>query len=145
MEPVIDAKGSSLISCKCDPSQSNLQALWAARSKRLHRANNYLLNLMDNIQQESDSGNIRDMYKGTSQATDKPTKKTASLKLNEREFIRDRYKQMDRALEIHVRENSVTQKWYRQLKGCPYWKSWTMNQLWRSSAKELSSGLWQST
>ena len=79
MEPVIDAKRSALISYKRDPSQRNLQALRAARSKAQQTArrcaNDYWLQLSDNIQLASDSGNIRGMYEGIKQATGKPTKK----------------------------------------------------------------------
>ena len=118
MEPVIDAKRSALISYKRDPSQRNLQALRAARSKAQQTArrcaNDYWLQLSDNIQQASDSGNIRGMYEGIKQATGKPTKKTAPLKSKTGEVITDRDKQMGRwvehYLELYARENSVTQE-----------------------------------
>jgi len=117
MEPVIDAKRSALISYKHDPSQWNLLALRAARSKAQQTArrcaNDYWLQLSDNIQQASDSGNIRGMYEGIKQATGKPTKKTAPLKSKTGEVITDRDKQMGRwvehYLELYARENSVTQ------------------------------------
>ena len=118
MQPVIDAKRSTLISYKRDPSQKNLQALRAARSKAQQTArrcaNDYWLQLSDNIQQASDSGNIRGMYEGIKQATGKLTKKTAPLKSKTGEVITDRDKQMGRwvehYLEIYSRENSVTQE-----------------------------------
>ena len=118
MEPVIDGKRSALISYKRDPSQRNLQALRAARSKAQQTAqrcaNDYWLQLSDNIQQASDSGNIRGMYEGIKQATGKPTKKTAPLKSKTGEVITDRDKQMGRwvehYLELYARENSVTQE-----------------------------------
>ena len=118
MESVIDAKRSALISYKRDPSQRNLQALRAARSKAQQTArrcaNDYWLQLSDNIQLASDSGNIRGMYEGIKQATGKPTKKTAPLKSKTGEVITDRDKQMGRwvehYLELYARENSITQE-----------------------------------
>ena len=118
MEPVIDAKRSAFISYKRDPSQRNLQALRAARSKAQQTArrcaNDYWLQLSDNIQLASDSGNIRGMYEDIKQASGKPTKKTAPLKSKTGEVITDRDKQMGRwvehYLELYARENSVTQE-----------------------------------
>ena len=87
-----------LSAIKRDPSQRNLQALRAARSKAQQTArrcaNDYWLQLSDNIQLASDSGNIRGMYEGIKQATGKPTKKTAPLKSKTGEVITDRDKQM---------------------------------------------------
>ena len=118
MEPVIDSKRSALINYKRDPSQKNLRALRAARSKAQQTArrcaNDYWLQLSDNIQQASDSGNIRGMYEGIKQATGKSLKKTAPLKSKTGEIITDRDKQMSRwvehYLELYSRENSVTQE-----------------------------------
>ena len=118
MEPVIDSKRSALINYKHDPSQKNVRALRPARSKAQQTArrcaNVYLLQLSDNIQQASDSGNIRGMYEGIKQATGKSLKKTAPLKSKTGEIITDREKQMSRwvehYLELYSRENSVTQE-----------------------------------
>ena len=118
MEPVIEAKRSALISYKRDPSRRNQQALRAAKSKVQQTsrrcANDYLLQLSDNIQQAADSGNIRGMYEGIKQVTGKSTKKTAPLKSKTGEVITDKSKQMGRwvehYLELYSRENSVTQE-----------------------------------
>ena len=118
MEPVINAKRIALINYKIDPSQRNLQALRAARSKAQQTArrcaNDYWLQLSQNIQRASDTGNVRAMYEGIKQATGKPKKKSAPLKSKTGEIITDRGKQMGRwvehYLDLYSRENCVTQE-----------------------------------
>ena len=100
MEPVINAKRTALINYKRDPSQQNLQAVRAARSKAQQTArrcaNDYWLQLSQNIQQASDTESIKQATEGIKQATGKPTKKSAPLKSKTGEIIRDSGKQMGR-------------------------------------------------
>ena len=82
--PVIDAKRDALIMYKSNPSQQNHQALKAARSLAQNTArrcvNNYWLRLSSSIQMASWSGNVRVMYEGITQASGKPSKRSALLK-----------------------------------------------------------------
>ncbi|XP_068671124.1 uncharacterized protein [Montipora foliosa] len=118
MEPVINAKRSAMIEYKHEPSQRNPLALKAARSKAQQTArrcaNDYWLQLSENIQQASDTGNIRCMYEGIKQATGKPVNKCAPLKSKTGEVITDQDKQMMRwvehYLELNSRENLVSQE-----------------------------------
>lgn len=83
LERVINAMHSALIRFKRDLSQQNLQTLKPARSKAYqtagHYANGYWLQLSESIQQASDTGSTRNMYKAIKQVIDKPTKKSALL------------------------------------------------------------------
>ena len=127
MEPVINAKRSAMIEYKREPSQRNLLALKAARSKAQQTArrcaNDYWLQLSENIQQASDTGNIRCMYEGIKQATGKPVKKCAPLKSKTGEVITDQDKQMTRwvehYLELYSRENLVSQEALDALEDVP--------------------------
>ena len=127
MEPVINAKRSAMIEYKREPSQRNLLALKAARSKAQQTArrcaNDYWLQLSENIQQASDTGNIRCMYEGIKQATGKPVKKCAPLKSKTGEVITDQDKQMTRwvehYLELYSRENLVSQEALDALEDLP--------------------------
>ena len=84
MEPVTEAKRYALVNLKRDPSKKNLITLRAARKKAQQTvrrcANNYWLQLCQNIQPFSDTWNIRGMYDGINKATGPPMKKTAPLK-----------------------------------------------------------------
>ena len=116
MEPDIDAKRSALINFTRYPSQRNKTALRAARNKARqivrHCANKYWLQLWQNIQTSSDTGNTRDMYDGIKKATGPTIKKTAPLKTKSGDVITDSNKQMERwlehYLELYSTENTIT-------------------------------------
>ena len=125
--PVINVKRDALIMYKSNPNQQNHQALKAASSlaqKTARRcANNYWLRLSSSIQMASWSGNIRLMYEGIKQATAKPRKRSALLKSNTGDVIKDRDKQMsqwvEHYLDIYSRENSVTQDALNSIEDLP--------------------------
>lgn len=106
IEPVIDATRNVYMRYKLDPSQQNLQALKASRSKAQQTARccsyDYLFQLSKNIQEASNTGNIRKMYEGIKQATGKSTKKPASIESKTGEVITDRAKQMERWVEHYL-------------------------------------------
>ena len=116
LEPAITAKREALLSYKEEPSEKTLTALRKARSyvQRIVRrcANDYWLNLCQNIQLSADCGNIRVMYDGLKKAFGPSATKTAPLKSASDTIITERGKQMERWAEhyqeLYSRENRVT-------------------------------------
>lgn len=114
--PVIEAKRTAFSEYKSTPSTHNLKVLQAARSavQRMARqcANEYWLQLSEEIQTASATGNIRSMYDGIKKALGPSQCKTAPLKSSSGEVITDRSKQMDRWVEhffeLYSTENVVT-------------------------------------
>ena len=116
LEPAIAAKRAALLAHKKDPSTKTLAALRAARSdaQRIARrcANDYWLNLCQDIQLSADVGNVRGMYEGIKKAFGPSAVKTAPLKSADGSVIKDRSKQMERWAEhyqeLYSRETTVT-------------------------------------
>ena len=100
LEPAIAAKRAALLAHKKDPSAKTLASLRAARSdaQRIARrfANDYWLNLFQDIQLSADLGNMRRMYEGMTKAFGPSTINTAPLKSAEGDINKDRSKQMER-------------------------------------------------
>ena len=116
MEPAIVAKRNALLAYKREPCTRTLKALRAARSvaQRIARrcANDYWLNLCQNIQLSADLGNTRGMYEGMKRAFGPSAVRSAPLKSAEGQVITDRSKQMERWAEhyqeLYSRETTVT-------------------------------------
>lgn len=116
LEPAIAAKRAALLAHKKDPSTKTLAALRAARSntQRIARrcANDYWLNLCQEIQLSADLGDVRRMYEGMKKAFGPSAIKTAPIKSTEGNIIKDRGRQMDRWAEhyqeLYSRETTVT-------------------------------------
>ena len=116
LEPVIAAKRAALLAYKKDPSAKTLAELRASRSEaqRIARrcANDYWLNLCQDIQLAADLGNVRGMYEGMKKVFGPSAIKTAPLKSAEGDIIKDRSKQMERWAEhyqeLYSRETIVT-------------------------------------
>ncbi|XP_076030439.1 uncharacterized protein LOC143018741 [Oratosquilla oratoria] len=112
-EPAIAPKRKALLNYKREPSEKTLDALRKARNdaQRLPRrsANDYWLNLCQNIQVSPDCGNIRDMCDGMKKAFGPSITKIAPLKTASGDTITDRGKQMERWVEHYQeRENTVS-------------------------------------
>jgi len=117
MQPVINAKREALVNYKRDPSAKNLAALRTARSNvqrtARHCANQYWLNLCQDIQTAADTGNTRGVYEGMKKAFGPSARKTAPLKSSTGEILTNRSEQMERWAEhyqdLYLRENEVTE------------------------------------
>ena len=100
MESLTAAKQSALIQYKKDAIRKHLVSLQEARrkSQQLARrcANEYWMKLSFSIEEASNTGNAREMYKGIKQATGPNVKKIAPLKSKTGEIITDGRKQMER-------------------------------------------------
>uniref|UniRef100_A0ABM5FP43 Craniofacial development protein 2-like n=1 Tax=Pogona vitticeps TaxID=103695 RepID=A0ABM5FP43_9SAUR len=116
--PAIEDKRRALAVYKACPSEYNLQALRAARSKVQQAArrcsNDYWLQLCSQIQIAAGTGNIKGMYDGIKQALGTMQKKSAPLKSATGVVIQDRAQQMERWVqhysELYSRENVVTEE-----------------------------------
>ena len=84
MTPVIEAKRHHLAAYKALPNEQNLQALRTARNRVQQTArrcaNEYWVQLSEDIQLAAITGNIRGMYDGIKKATGPSQCKTAPLK-----------------------------------------------------------------
>ena len=107
MESAIEEKRAALTTYKRDPSEKTLTALRKARgdTQRIARrcANDYWLDLCQDIQLSADCDNTRKMYKGMKKAFGPTIKKTAALRSATGEIITDRSMQMERWVE-HYQE-----------------------------------------
>jgi hypothetical protein len=105
MEPVIEAKRAAHVSYRRVPSVANLESLRRARgdAQRTARrcANEYWLQLSENIQTAADLGRTQDMYSGIRKALGPAIRKTAPLRASDGSVITDRSKQMDRLAEYY--------------------------------------------
>ena len=127
MVPIIEEKRNALAAYKACPSECNLQALRAARSKVQQSArrcaNEYWLQLCSRIQLAADTGNIQGMYDGIKQALGSTQKKIAPLKSITGEVIQDRAQQMKRWVEhyseLYARENIVTEDALNEIESLP--------------------------
>ena len=116
MRPVIEAKRKALIEYKRSPSERNLQILRAARSKVQQTArrcaNEYWIQLSQDIQTAAITGNIRGMYDGIKKALGPTQSKTAPLKSSSGAIITDKGQQMERWVEhysdLYSKENTVS-------------------------------------
>lgn len=117
MEPVIEAKRKALLAYKNAPSEKTLADLRIARSnaQRVARrcANDFWLQLCEDIQRSADNGNVRGMFDGIKKAVGPEVKRTAPLKSATGETITDREQQMKRWVEhyseLYARETVVTE------------------------------------
>jgi hypothetical protein len=118
LDPVIAAKGTTLLEYKRQPSAKNLVIYRKARNNAKNVswkcANDYWLKLCGDVQSAADSGNTRAMYEGMKKAFGPSVTKVASLKSTSGEIIKDRSKQMERWTEnyreLFSRENVVNDK-----------------------------------
>ena len=116
MIPAIEAKRVALMEYKRTPSQNNLQALRAARTKAQQTArlcaNEYWQELSENIQKAAMTGNIRGMYDGIKKALGPVQARTAPLKSSTGEVLTDKNQQMERWVEhysdLYSRQNTVS-------------------------------------
>lgn len=112
--PVIEAKRHALAVYKTWPSQQNLQAHQAIRSKiqqvPWQSANDFWLHLCSQIQSATDSGNIKRMYDGIKQALCPTQKKTAHLKSVTGKKIQEADGVMGGALELYAGENMFSEE-----------------------------------
>ncbi|KAK4325144.1 hypothetical protein Pmani_004298 [Petrolisthes manimaculis] len=116
LKPALSAKRTALLDYKREPSKKTLAAFRNARNdaQRIARrcANNYWLNLCQNIQLFADCGNIRRMYDGMKKAFRPSATKIAPLKSASGDIVTDRSKQMERWAkhyqELYTRENTIT-------------------------------------
>ena len=116
LSPALEEKRKAFLNHKAHPSPSSLAAFRTARSnaQRLARqcANEYWSSLANKIQASSDTGNMRELFKGIKTAFGPTSCKTAPLKSLDGEFIRDKSKQLDRWVQhyetLYSTENRVT-------------------------------------
>ena len=116
LAPILKKKRNALLRDKTHPTKSSKQLLKTTRSqaRMLARrcANNYWLDLSQEIQSAAETGNIRSMYEGIKKATGPASKKTAPLKDLNGNVILDKNKQMERWVEhygeLYSRETKVT-------------------------------------
>ena len=116
MKPVIEAKRQHLAAYKAVPNEQNLQALRTARNRAQQTArrcaNEYWVQLSEDIQLAAITGNIRGMYDGIKKAIGPSQCKTAPLKSSTGEIITEKKKQMERWVEhysdLYSRQNSVS-------------------------------------
>ena len=116
LTPAIEERRSAQLKYKQTPNYRTRQAYCSARSnvQKLARqcANDYWLQLCQDIQLSSDTGNIKGMYDGIKKALGPTRKITAPLKSKTGEIIQDKGKQMERWVgqysELYSRQNSVT-------------------------------------
>ena len=117
LEPAFAKKREALLEHKARPSARSLAALKKARSdaQRLARqcANEYWTTLADEVQEASDTGNIKKMFKGLKKAFGPSPAKCAPLKSLSGELIHDKNKQLSRWVEhyeaLYSTENKVSQ------------------------------------
>ena len=115
--PVIETKRLLLAAYKALPSEQNLQALRSARSHVQQTArrcaNEYWVQLSEDIQVAAVTGNIRGMYDGIKKALGPTQCKTAPLKSSAGVIITEKNKQMERWVEhysdLYSRQNTVTE------------------------------------
>ena len=116
LSAVMENKRLALLKHKQRPTRYTLQALQTARSKAQKTArrcaNDYWLQLCEDIQTAADKGNIRGVYDGIKKATCPILQKTAPLKSTTGETIKDKGKQMERWVEhytnLYSRENTIS-------------------------------------
>ena len=114
--PIIEAKRLILAAYKALPSEQNLQALRTARNHVQQTArrcaNEYWVQLSEDIQLAAVTGNIRGMYDGIKKALGPTQCKTAPLKSSAGDMITEKNKQMERWVEhysdLYSRQNTVT-------------------------------------
>ena len=117
LEPAYAKKREALLEHKARPSPTSQAALKEARSEaqRLARqcANQHWTALADEVQEASDTGNIKRMFKGLKKAFGPSPTKCAPLKSLTGELILDKNKQLERWVEhyqaLYSTENKVTQ------------------------------------
>lgn len=115
MIPIIEAKRIALVEYKRSPSTRNLQILRTARNRVQQTArrcaNEYWIELRENLQTAAETGNIRGMYEGIKKALGPAQSKTAPLKSSAGEVITDKAQQMERWVEhyseLYSREKTV--------------------------------------
>ena len=149
--PLIQAKKEALIKYKDKPTRTALHKLKEARSAAQkasrHYANKFWSDLANDIQQCSDTGNIKGMYQGIKKATGQTVKKSAPLKSKTGETITDKAKQMDRwvehYLDLYSIENTVSETALLSIKELPVLEELdqlpTMEEIQRA-INNLSSG-----
>ena len=116
LTPIIEAKRLILAAYKALPSEQNLQALRTARNHVQQTArrcaNEYWLQLSEDIQLAAVTGNIRGMYDGIKKALGPTQCKTAPLKSSAGDMLTEKNKQMERWVEhysdLYSRQNTVT-------------------------------------
>ena len=116
LNPILERKRKALIEHKKNPTEASKQSLKLAqdelRATARRCANRYWINLCQEIQQASDTGNIRGVYEGIKKAVGPMPKKTAPIKNLNGEVIKDKAEQMERWVEhyseLYSRENQVT-------------------------------------
>ena len=115
--PIIETKRLLLAAYKALPSEQNLQALRSARNNVQQTArrcaNEYWVQLSEDIQIAAVTGNIRGMYDGIKKALGPTQSKTAPLKSSAGVIITEKNKQMERWVEhysdLYSRQNTVTE------------------------------------
>ena len=118
LEPVLEARRSALIAYKSNPCGRTLACLQKARKKAKalcrHCANSYWLELCNNIEQASNSGNTGRMYEGIKKALGPQKIKTAPIKSKEGVPISDSKQQLKRwtehYLELYSTKNNITEE-----------------------------------
>ena len=118
LRPILEKKRNALISHKNNPDIFSKQQLKEAckNSKRSSRrcANDYWINLSQDIQKAADTGNIRGVYDGIKKAVGPAPKKSAPVKDLQGIVIKNKEDQMKRWVEhyeeLYSRETLVTKE-----------------------------------
>jgi len=132
LAPLLEAKRKAYQHQKAHPSPSATAAYKATRSdaQRAARkcANDYWSSLAEQIQRSSDTGNLKEMYKGIKTAFGPTANKTAPLKSLSGELITDRKQQLERWVQhyeaLYSTENQVTSEALQSIESLP-----TMNDI----------------
>ncbi|XP_014784350.1 uncharacterized protein LOC106879351 [Octopus bimaculoides] len=127
LEPVIEAKRTTLMQCKSDSSTKSHQELRKARNNTQltarRCANRYWQEVCQSIQSAADSGDIRAMYAGLKKALGPSSTKPAPLKSTTGDLIKDQSKQIDRWVEyyqdLYSRETTVAEAAIKGVKILP--------------------------
>ena len=127
LRPILEKKRNALVSHKNNPDIFSKQQLKEAckNSKRSSRrcANDYWINLSQDIQKAADTGNIRGIYEGIKKAVGPAPKKSAPVKDLQGTVIKNKEDQMKRWVEnyeeLYSRETLVTKQALDAVKSLP--------------------------
>ena len=147
MTPIVEAKRAALTEYRRSLSERTLQKLRSARSKVKqavrHCANEYWLELSQDIQTAAMTGNMRGIYDGIKKALGPIQSKTAPLKSSTGDIITDSSKQMERWVEhyfeLYSQENIVSHSVLENIECLPIMdEQLIQNQLLRNSPRPLA-------
>ncbi len=147
MTSIVEAKRAALAEYRHSLSERTLQKLRSDRSKvrqaARHWANEYWLELSQDIQTAAMTGNMRGIYNGIKKALGPIQSKTAPLKSSTGDIITDSSKQMERWVEhyfeLYSQENIVSHSVLENIECLPIMdEQLIQNQLLRNSPRPLA-------